>query len=144
MGDLKQLALRAYPTESEDIRDHLALRRFLEGIKHSQVRLDLRKQIGDKDMKTETVLERALHIEAGRRIEEEEQTPKVAVIRRDETKDYGEAFTKLVNLLSVDDKQRENGRNESRERRISRDGGVMTDVVEDSNKIVGSTIGGVF
>ena len=26
LGDLKQLALKAYPTESQDIRDHLVLR----------------------------------------------------------------------------------------------------------------------
>ena len=108
MGDLKQLALKAYPTESQDIGDH------------SQVRLDLRKQIGDKDMKIETVLERALHLEAVTRIEEEEQTPKVAVIRRDETKDLVEAVTKLVNQLSVDDKHRENRRNQSRELSSSR------------------------
>ena len=117
---MKQLALKAYPTESQDIRDHLDLRGFLEGIKQSQVRLDLRKQIGDKDMKIETVLERALHLEAVTRIEEEEQTPKVAVIRRDETKDLVEAGTKFVNQLSVDDKQRENRRNQSRERSRSR------------------------
>ena len=54
-------------------------------------------------MKIETVLERALHLEAVTRIEEEEQTPKIAVIRRDETKDLVEAVTKLVNQLSVDD-----------------------------------------
>ena len=72
LGDLKQLALKAYPTESQDIRDHLVLRGFLEGINHSQVRLDLRKQIGDKDMKIETVLERPLYLEAVTRIEEEE------------------------------------------------------------------------
>ena len=45
--DLEQLALKAYPTELQDIRDHLALRGFLVRINHSQVRLDLRKQIGD-------------------------------------------------------------------------------------------------
>ena len=73
--------MKAYPTESQDIRDHLFMRGFLEGINHSQVSLDLRKQIGDKDMKIETVLERALHVEAVTRIEEEEQIPKVAVIR---------------------------------------------------------------
>ena len=84
------------------------------------MRLDLRKQIGDKDMKIETVLERALHLEAVTRIEEEEQTPKVAVIRRDETKDLVEAVTKLVNQLSVDNKKRENRRNQSRERSGSR------------------------
>ena len=112
--------MKAYPTESQDIRDHLALRGFLEGINHSQVRLDLRKQIVDKDMKIETGLERALHLESVTRIEEEEQTPKVAVIRRDETKDLVEAVTKLVNQLSVDDKLRENRRNQSRERSGSR------------------------
>ena len=84
------------------------------------MRLDLRKQIGDKDIKIETVLEQALHLEAVTRTEEEEQTPKAAVFRRDETKDLVEAVTKFVNQLSVDDKQRENRRNQSRERRSSR------------------------
>ena len=71
-------------------------------------------------MRIETVLERALHLEAVTRIEEEEQTQKVAVIRRDETKDLVEAVTKLVNQLPVDDEQRENRRNQSRERSSSR------------------------
>ena len=114
--------MKAYPTESQDIRNHLVLRGFLEGTNHSQVRLDLRKQIGDKDMKIETVLERALHLEAVTRIEEEEQTTKVAVIRRDETKDLVEAVTRLVNQFSVDDKQRENRRDQSREQSSSRGG----------------------
>ena len=52
-------------------------------------------------------------------MEEEEQTPKVAVIRRVETKDLVEAVTKLVKQLSVDDKQQENRRNKSRERSSS-------------------------
>ena len=112
--------MKAYPTESQYIRDHLVLRRFLEGINHSQVRLDLRKRIGDKDRKIETVLERALHIEAVTRIEKEEQKPKIAEIRRDETKDLVKAVNKLVNQLSVDDKQLENRRNQSRERSSSR------------------------
>ena len=113
--------MTAYPTESQDIRDHLVLGGFLEGINPSQVRLDLRKQIGDKYKKIETVLERALHLEAVTGIEEEEETPKVAVIRRDERKNLVEAVTKLVNQLSVDDKQRENRRNQSRERSGSRE-----------------------
>ena len=144
LGDLKQLALKAYPTESQGIRDHLVLRRFLEGINHSQVKLDLGKQIGDKDMTIQTVLERALHLEAVTGIEEDEQTPKVAVIRRDETKDLVEAVTKLVNQLSVDDKQRENRQNQFREEEVPGDGGVTTEVTEDSNKIVGLMIGGDF
>ena len=87
------MALKEYPKESHDIRDHLVLRGFLERINHSQVRLDLRKQIGDKDIQIETILEPALHLEAVTRIEEEEQTLEVAVIRRDETKDLVEAVT---------------------------------------------------
>ena len=77
LGDLKELALKVYPTESQDIRDYLVLRGFSEGINHSQVRLDLREQISDKKMKIETVLERALHLEAVTRKEEEEQLPKL-------------------------------------------------------------------
>ena len=59
-------------------------------------------------MKIQTVLERVLHLEAVTRVEEEEQTSKVAVNTRDETKVLVEAVTKLMNQLSVDDKQREN------------------------------------
>ena len=55
-------------------------------------------------MKIETVLERALHLEAVLSTEEEEQTPKIALIRRDETKNLVEAVTKLVIQLLVDDK----------------------------------------
>ena len=61
--------------------------------------LYLRKQIGDKNLKVETILERASHLEAVTRIEEEEQTPKNAVVRGDETNDSVEAVTKLVNQL---------------------------------------------
>ena len=49
-------------------------------------------------------------------MKEEEQTPKFAVIRRDETIDFVKAATKLVNQLSVDYQQQENCRNKSRER----------------------------
>ena len=98
------------------------------------MRLDLRKPIGDKDMKIETILERALHLETVTITEEEEQTPKIAIIRRDETKYLVEAVNKLVNQLSVDNKQRENRRNQSRERSSSGDGGMKRDVIEDSNR----------
>ena len=112
--------MKAHPTASQDISDHLVLRGFLEGINHSQVKLDLRKRIGDKDTKIKTILERALHLEAVTRIEEEEQRTKNAVFRRYETKVIVEAVTKLVNKLSVDDKQQENRRTQSRERTSSR------------------------
>ena len=88
--------MKTYTTESQGIRDHLVLRGFLEGINHSQMRLDLRKQIGDKDTKIETVLEQSLHREAVIRIEENEQTLIVTVVRRDETNDLVEAVTMLM------------------------------------------------
>ena len=53
-------------------------------------------------------------------MDEEDQTPKVAVIRRDETKIFLEAFTKPVNQLSLDDKQCENRRIQSSEQNSSR------------------------
>ena len=53
---------------------------FLEGIRNSQVRLDLRKTIGDAEMNIESILEMALHLKAVTRIEEEEKEPRVAVL----------------------------------------------------------------
>ena len=81
LGDLQGLAMKAYPGESEAIRYHLVVRGFLEGIRNSQVRLDLRKTIGDAEMNIERILEIALHLEAVTRIEEEEKEPRVAVLR---------------------------------------------------------------
>ena len=94
-------------------------------------------------MKIETVQEQAVHLEAVIRIEEEEQTPKVAVIRRNETKDLVEAFTKLVNQLSVDHRQRENRRNQSRMRSSSR-GRWGENRRDRGQKQDSSTIGGNF
>ena len=113
-------------------------------MKHSQVKLDLWKQIGDKDMKIETVLEQVLHLKAASKTEEEEQTPKIAVIRGNGTKKLVEAVTKLLNQLSVDDKHLTtvviNRGNEV----VLGDGRVMTDETEDNNTIAGSVVGGVF
>ena len=65
LGDLQGLAMKAYPGESKEIRDH------------SQVRLDLRvrKTIGDAEMNIERILEMALQLEAVTRIEEEGKKP---------------------------------------------------------------------
>ena len=75
LGDLQGLAMKAYPGESKEMRDHTVVRGFLEGIRYSQVRLDLRKTIGDAEMNIERILEMALHLEAVTRIEEEEKEP---------------------------------------------------------------------
>ena len=84
LGDLQTLALKAYPQESTEIREHLIFRGFLEGIENSQVRLDLRKNLGEADMTLDRDLERALHIEAVARIEEEDKEPRVSAIQSKE------------------------------------------------------------
>ena len=112
LGNLKHLAHKAYPEESQDIRDLLVLRGFLEGIHHSQVSLDLRKTLADKDMTVDKALERALHLEAVTRIEEEKQVPQIAAIRQDDSnKSLIEAVTGLVQKLSgtADGNSRQNG-----------------------------------
>ena len=48
--------------------EHLVLSGFLEGIEKSQVRHDLRKNLGDSDMTLDRASERALHLEAVTRI----------------------------------------------------------------------------
>ena len=109
--------------------DHLVLRGFRKGINHSQVRLDLRKQIGDNETKIETILERALHLETVTGTEEEEETPKFKAIRRDDRKDLKQVVNKLVNQLSVDVKKRETfGINQGNEV-VCGDGGESTDVI---------------
>ena len=80
LGDLQTLALKAYAQESNEIREHLILRGFLEGKENSQVRIDLRKSLGDADMTLDKALERALHIEAVTRIEEEYNEPRVSLL----------------------------------------------------------------
>ena len=64
LGDFQILALKAYPQESNEIREHLILRALLEGAESSQVQVDLRKNLGDEDMTSDKALERAIHIEA--------------------------------------------------------------------------------
>ena len=93
LGDLQTLALKAYPQECIEIRENLILRGFLEGIEKSQVRLDLRKNLGDADMTLNKALERALHIEAVTRIEEEDNKPQFSAIQSNEN-------TQLVNLIN--------------------------------------------
>ena len=85
LGHLQGLAMKAYPGESNEIRDHLVVRGFLEGIHNSQVRLDLRKSLVDAELTIERVLEKELLLEAVTRIEEEEKEPRVAVLQPDNT-----------------------------------------------------------
>ena len=68
LGDLRTLALKAYRQKSNEIREHLILRGFIEGRENSQLRLNLRKKLGAADMTLEKALERALYIGALMRI----------------------------------------------------------------------------
>ena len=74
---------------------------FLERIHHSQVIFELGKTIGDKDMNIANALEWAHHLEAVIRIKEEEQTPPIAAIRRDETEILIDSLNRLDKQMSV-------------------------------------------
>ena len=101
LGDFQTLALKAYPQESNEIREHLILRGFLEGIENSQVRLDLRKNLVDADMTSDKALERALHIEAVTRIEEENNEPRVSAIQSNENTQLVNSINDLVRTLQT-------------------------------------------
>ena len=105
LGDLQQLALKAYPEESTEIREHLVLRGFLEGIQSTQVRLDLRKTLSDAEMNVDKALERALHLEAVTRIEEEDREPRVSAVQPDLTQKLVESVGELVRALQVTDQR---------------------------------------
>ena len=108
--DLQTLALKAYPQESNEIREHLILRGFLEGIENSQVRLDLRKNLGDADMTLDKALERALHIEAVTRIEEEDNEPRVSAIQSNENTQPVNYINNLVRTLQTNQPNRQQNR----------------------------------
>ena len=105
LGDLQTLALKAYPQESNEIREHLILRGFLEGIENSQVRLDLRKNLGDADMTLDKALERALHIEAVTRIEDDNE-PRVSAIQSNENTQLVNSNNDLVQTLQTNQPNR--------------------------------------
>ena len=83
------------------------MRGFLEGIKNSQVRLDLRKNLGDADMTLDKALERALHIEAVTRIEEEDNEPRVSAIQLNENTQLVNSINDLVRTLQTNQPNRQ-------------------------------------
>ena len=90
---MKILAWKAYPQRSNQVREHLILRGFFEGIEHIQVRLNVKKNVADADINLDKALERALHIETITRIEEEDNEQRVFAIQSNEN-------TKLVNSIN--------------------------------------------
>ena len=120
LGDLQCLAMKAYPGESKEIRDHLVVRGFLEGIRSSQVRLDMRKTVGDAEMNIERLLETALHFEAVTRIEEEDKEPRVAMLQPDKNDKLIESVNQLVEALTVSRDSRSDNRKGFHERNQTR------------------------
>ena len=107
LGDLQTLALKAYPQESTEIREHLILRGFLEGIENSQVQLDLKKNFGDADMILDRALERPLHIEAVTRIEEEDNEPRFSAIQSKENSQLLYSINDFVRTLQTNHSNRQ-------------------------------------
>ena len=66
LADLKLLASKAYPTGSVDVRNHVVLQAFLDGIFNPHVRIELRKQ---KPADIPAALEQAIHLDAVYRLE---------------------------------------------------------------------------
>ena len=46
LADLKLLARKAYPNDSDESRNHLVLQAFIEGLFDQNVRIELRKKKG--------------------------------------------------------------------------------------------------
>ena len=101
------ISLESIPQESNEIREHLILRGFLEGIENGQVRLDLRKNLGDADMTLDKALERALHIEAVTRIEEEDNEPRFSAIQSNENTQLVNSINDLVRTLQTNQPNRQ-------------------------------------
>ena len=68
LGEFLKLALKAYPADSEDVREHMVVRGFLGGTCNTQVRLDLGKTLPKIEKKAQTLQEEMLHWEAVTRI----------------------------------------------------------------------------
>ena len=100
--------MNAHPESLKEIRDHLVVRGFLVGIHNSQIRLNFRKSLVEAELTIDTVLEKALHLEAVTRIEEKEREPKVAVLQPTKQKHWITPCKTLLNLSLSRDWRSEN------------------------------------
>ena len=91
---MQSLALEAYTQESTEIRGHPILMGFLECTENIQVRFDLRMKLGHADITLDKALERALNIEAVKRIEEEDSVTRFSAILSNEK-------TQLVKSINI-------------------------------------------
>ena len=82
------------------------MREFLEGIENYQLRLDLRKNLGDADVTLDKALERALRIEAVTRTEEDDYEPRVSAIQSNENTQLVNSINDLVRTLQTNQSNR--------------------------------------
>ena len=101
-------ALKAYPLESLEIREHLILRGFLEGIENSHMRLrNLRNNLSEADLTLDKTLERALHIEAVARVEEEDKKTRISTIQSNKNSQLVNLIYDLVRTLQTNQSNRQ-------------------------------------
>ena len=86
---------------STEIREHLSLWGFLEGIENIQVQLGLRKNLVDANITLDKALEIGLHIEAVTKIEEENSDPRVSAIQWNENFQLFSLINDLVRTLQI-------------------------------------------
>ena len=91
------------------------MRGFFEGIENSQVRLDLRTNLGEADMTLDKALERALHIEAVMRIEEEDKEPRISALQSNGNTQLVNSITDLVRTLQNNQSNRQDNQKFSSE-----------------------------
>ena len=78
---LQCLAVKVYLEKLNEISIHLVLRGIFEGFSNSQHKPYLRKSLGHAELTIATALEKALHLEAVKRIEQEKRETKVTVLQ---------------------------------------------------------------
>ena len=108
LGALQTLTLKAYPKESKELSENLVLRGLLEDIENSQVQLKLRKNLVRADMTKDKALERAVHIEAVTKIEEQDNEPRVSAIQPNENTQLINSNNDLVQTLQTNQSNRQN------------------------------------
>ena len=107
--------MEAYLEESNEMRDFLIVRGFLEKILNSQFKLDWNKSLVDGELTIETILEKALHLKAVTIIEKDKE-PKVAVLQPGNTEKLIISVINIVEFLSLSRDSRGDNRNSFREK----------------------------
>ena len=78
IGNLQCWSLKAFPRESVEFSDHSVKRGFLDGIDNNQVTPDLKKSVVDAALGIRGVLEKAIHLQATTRFEEDKKKQRLS------------------------------------------------------------------